>query len=254
MNRYVANKLFVLFDRSIGIFLRTIYRVTVLPFLFSTHPSLQQILERKSIERSAEFVIAHMPIALVFRNRNEVWDYCLKKFDLTPGGTSPTHTSLILEFGVYKGYTINYFAKSAPTTRIIGFDSFEGLQEDWVGTKRPKGYFDLNGVLPRVAPNVELVRGWFEDSLPKWLLTSRKPGDVIRIIHIDSDTFDAALFVMKTILSVTSEETIFIFDEYLGYNGWEYGEHRAVEEISKMFGKRASYLAVANQCVALVFI
>lgn len=253
MNRYLRNIFFILFDRSIGILLRTIYRVTVLPFLFSTHPSLQQILERKSIERSAEFVVTNMPAALVFKNRNEVWDYCIEKLGLVPGGSVATNSSLILEFGVYKGYTINYFAKSAPATRIIGFDSFEGLQEDWVGTKRPKGYFDLKGVLPRVAPNVELVKGWFEDSLPKWLSTSGKPAGVIRIVHIDSDTFEAALFIMKTILQFTSKDTIFIFDEYLGYNGWENGEHRAVEEISKISGKSAKYIAVANQCVALVF-
>ena len=34
--------------------------------------------------------------------------------------------------------------------KIYGFDSFEGLKEDWVGTSVPKGTFNLNKKIERL--------------------------------------------------------------------------------------------------------
>lgn len=41
-----------------------------------------------------------------------------------------TIEGLIMEFGVYSGRTINHMANLTNKT-IYGFDSFEGLPEDW---------------------------------------------------------------------------------------------------------------------------
>ena len=51
-----------------------------------------------------------------------------------------------LEFGVHVGTTINFFSNYV--NKIYGFDSFEGLREDWYGTTSPKGRFNLNKKLP----------------------------------------------------------------------------------------------------------
>jgi len=63
-----------------------------------------------------------------------------------------------LEFGVYTGFTINFFSKFFDT--IYGFDSFEGLREDWTGTKNPRGTFNLNKKIPKLNKNVIPVVGW----------------------------------------------------------------------------------------------
>ena len=68
----------------------------------------------------------------------------------------------VLEFGVYKGGMINYQARKFPGLNFIGFDSFEGLQEQWSGMA-PERTFDLGGKLPKVRPNVSLVKGWFAE-------------------------------------------------------------------------------------------
>jgi hypothetical protein len=49
-----------------------------------------------------------------------------------------------LEFGVYRGHSIRFWSQMNrdPQSRFIGFDSFEGLPEDWLG-KHTKGTFDV---------------------------------------------------------------------------------------------------------------
>mgnify|MGYP000079224382 CR=1 FL=1 len=73
-----------------------------------------------------------------------------------------------LEFGVWQGGSINFFSSKFPNSQFYGFDSFEGLPENW----RPgfeKGTFSLNGMLPKVNANVKLIPGWFNESLPYFL-------------------------------------------------------------------------------------
>ena len=68
-----------------------------------------------------------------------------------------------LEFGVWLGRSINQSAERLRTledgTRIYGFDSFQGIPEDWTGTGSPAGSFSSEGVLPKVESNVELIVG-----------------------------------------------------------------------------------------------
>ena len=72
---------------------------------------------------------------------------------------------LHLEFGVYKGDSINHFAELTPGTTWYGFDSFEGLPEAWtLGAKA--GAFSIGGHLPPVRANVRLTKGFFDATLP----------------------------------------------------------------------------------------
>ncbi len=45
---------------------------------------------------------------------------------------------LVLEFGVSRGTTINHIAKKLPNQTVYGFDSFEGLPEEWQLNKKKK--------------------------------------------------------------------------------------------------------------------
>lgn len=74
---------------------------------------------------------------------------------------------LILEFGVWMASSINNIALMYPDRWIFGFDSFEGLPEDWSGLF-VKGSFNLDGKLPKVRPNVFLIKGWFSDTIPQF--------------------------------------------------------------------------------------
>lgn len=87
------------------------------------------VLDKRAIESSVDYAEQHMQSAVHFRSQYELWRYVFRK--------RPSQ-GLIAEFGVYKGNSINTFA-SMTTSQIFGFDSFEGLQEDWGGMRARKG-------------------------------------------------------------------------------------------------------------------
>src|SRR5476651_455127 len=102
---------------------------------------------------------------------------------------------LVLEFGVYKRGMINYQARKFPALDFVGFDSFEGLQEQWSGMA-PVRTFDLGGKLPRVRRNVALIKGWFAESGQRW--REKHPrSDTPLLVHIDCDTYASAVDVLQ---------------------------------------------------------
>src|SRR5215831_1234547 len=103
---------------------------------------------------------------------------------------------LALEFGVFKGTTINHLARAAPERHFFGFDSFEGLPEHWTGARYSPVNFDRRGKKPRVPANVSLIKGWFDATLPAFL--AREMGR-IGFIHVDCDIYAST----KTVLELT---------------------------------------------------
>jgi len=131
-----------------------------------------------------------------------------------------------LEFGVWVGTTINYFSKYVNT--IYGFDSFEGLKEDWVGhDNHPKGTFNLNKKLPKLNNNVVPIVGWVQDTLSPFL-EKHKPK--INFVHMDMDTYETTKFVLIKIKPYLIKNSIIAFDELYNYPGWEVGEYKALKE------------------------
>jgi hypothetical protein len=57
---------------------------------------------------------------------------------------------LILEFGVRHGTSIRQLASLTPQNPIYGFDSFEGLPEDW--HQESKEVYSTRGKIPKVPP------------------------------------------------------------------------------------------------------
>ena len=103
---------------------------------------------------------------------------------------------LHLEFGVYKGDSINHFAELAPDVTWYGFNSFEGLPEAWtLGAKT--GAFSIGGNLPPVRGNVRLTKGFFEDTLPGFV--AQHPGAKIALLHIDCDLYSSTVTILKNV-------------------------------------------------------
>jgi hypothetical protein len=139
---------------------------------------------------------------------------------------------MILEFGVWKGHSVNFISKQTTQT-VYGFDSFEGLPEVW-NSDYNAGHFKLKS-LPRVRKNVRLVKGWFNDSLPPFLKENRQP---VAFIHIDCDIYSSTKTVLELLAprirgnnSSGGGGTVIIFDEFYNYPGWQLHEFKAFHEL-----------------------
>lgn len=204
----------------------------------SIQTNLKDLLWHQALNESATYVKPHLKDALVFGNRTELLDFAIKRI---------TVKGLMLEFGVFQGASINYFAEKAPQYKWIGFDSFEGLAEDWTGHHATKGKFSLRGQLPKVHSNVTLIKGWFDKTVPEFF---RINESAVSFLHIDADTYPAAKIILENSVKSLVNGSIIVFDEYLGYPGWLEGEYKAFKEISEKYSIKYKYIGFAtNQCV-----
>jgi hypothetical protein len=149
------------------------------------------------------------------------------KFELLRRAFDRADTSgnrLICEFGVYEGTTVNYIAQMTAKP-VFGFDSFEGLPEQW-SHGLDKGHFAVKK-LPAVRANVVLVKGWFHESLPPFL--ERNSG-MAGFIHIDCDLYSSTKVVFDLLEPRLGPGTVIAFDEYFNYPQWEEGEYKAFNE------------------------
>ena len=157
--------------------------------------------------------------------RKAPFKYLFNYFDDIPEG-------LIIEFGVHVGNTMRVIQHSTDRP-VYGFDSFEGLPEAWSGAGGvPAGHFACE-VPTGFAPNVVLIKGWFEDTLKPFCEGMKScVNNKVAVIHIDCDVYSGA----RTIFNVLKEYDMFqdgsiiIFDEMMGYPDWENGEFKAFNQ------------------------
>lgn len=203
--------------------------------------SLLESVIKESRNSQTEYFLSTMQEALLFRHREELWAFAASQVK--------SERPILTEFGVNEGHSVNFFSTLLPMAEIYGFDSFEGLQEDWSGTNLKKGSLDLKGRLPKVRSNVTLIKGWFEETVEPWLETTSP--EYIGLIHIDSDTYAPANYVLNILRKQMGPGTIVIFDEYFGYPGWKNHEFKAWQELVQSFDVEYSYIAVAECSVAI---
>ncbi len=134
--------------------------------------------------------------------------------------------TLWLEFGVASGKSINYISQFTNNT-VYGFDSFKGLPEKW-RDGFDKGAFNMNGKLPQVNNNVELIKGWFNKTLINFILTHNKK---ISFIHMDADLYISTKYIFDIVKYYIDDGCIIVFDELLNYPGFfDNGELKAFYE------------------------
>jgi Macrocin-O-methyltransferase (TylF) len=184
-------------------------------------------------EQTARFVIENMPTAPVFPERFALLSHSLEAIDAKSDG-------LYCEFGVYTGATINHIASRTNHT-IHGFDSFEGLPENW-RTGFLKGTFEMNG-LPQVSKNVALYKGWFNESLPGWAMDHPGP---MAFMHLDADLYSSTKTVFEILADRVVPGTVIQFDEYFNYPGWQNGEYKAFKEFVELHDIKFEYIGYCN--------
>lgn len=161
---------------------------------------------------------------------------------LNNGLASHGEDELWIEFGVWKGATINRMAEATKGI-IYGFDSFQGLPEDW-RTGYEAGTFNEEGKMPIVKDNVQLIKGWFDDTLPQFL--KKHASKKASLLHIDCDIYSSTAFVLFSMVSFLKQGTIIVFDELINYPGYDNdkGELRALQEFVDHFNVKFQWIGM----------
>lgn len=165
------------------------------------------------------------------KDRFAVFDAALERVH----GAQP----LYLEFGVYRGRTIRYWASKLrePGARFVGFDSFEGLPEDWQ-SGAGRGSFSV-GTPPTIDdPRVSFVVGWFDETLP----TFEPPEHDQLIVNLDCDLYSSSMCVLEWLATRMPPGTLVYFDDLFNRDH----QWRALCEWLEGSGRRAVPLAMAR--------
>jgi|GEM_PF-179379 len=130
---------------------------------------------------------------------------------------------LYLEFGVASGSSFFWWLQknTHPGSVFRGFDTFEGLPENWGGFKKGAMAFTLEEVnaaspLENLRdPRAGFEKGIFQESLNPFLenngmLVKSKP----KLIHLDADLFSSTLFVLSQLYPYLNAGDILLFDEF----------------------------------------
>ncbi len=180
------------------------------------------------ITRSIKWVSTLPKLPELFFHRWALFDSMIKK--------SKTNRPFY-EFGVWRGesfqYLINNFKKG------YGFDTFQGLPEDWHNEKQ--GKYSAEGTIPEIDEGT-FIAGKFEDTLPTFFAESRP---VASIINFDADLYSSTLCALSYSKSVIDKDTILIFDEFIIHQNWEQDEYKALNEFCSNNNLSYEVLAVS---------
>jgi hypothetical protein len=154
---------------------------------------------------------------------------------------------LYLEFGVFDGAATRYWSRllGNPHSKLHGFDTFEGLPENWL-PQRSKGCFSTGGVVPQIDdPRVRFFRGYFEDTLAGY----RCPSCEVLILNMDADLYSSTKCVLDRLREDIVLGTYIYFDEF-NHQGHEL---RAFDEFISVTGMRFEVVGVTQTLAHVAF-
>ncbi len=120
-----------------------------------------------------------------------------------------------LEFGVWEGLSLRWWVEHLdnPNARFVGFDSFEGLPEQW-RPDYPPGTFAV-GQPPMIDDDrVSFQVGWFNETLPKFEI----PEHDQLVVNIDCTLYSSTATVLEAVEPHLRAGDLIYFDELPEYD------------------------------------
>ena len=171
---------------------------------------------------------------------------------------------LLLDLGVWIGWSTRVIS-DASDRKVYGFDTFEGLVEDWQMDDQilfKRGTFSLSepiaqhlisdtgvslhdGVPGPLGRQVQFIKGSTYDTLAPFL--AERPAAPIMLFHMDLDTYESCLHALETCKERFIEGSILVFDEYLVTNG----EMRAFYEFESRYDLEWKYRSWGLEIMAM---
>ncbi len=127
----------------------------------------------------------------------------------------------LLEFGVFEGNSLRIFSEynAHPDSRFVGFDTFEGLPEDWNSGWGiiEKGSYTTHGSIPQFDdPRVRCIKGYYQDVLDDFLANFSAPGQLV--VHVDCDLYSSSLYVLTMLHKLRELEPLILMDDFSSPN------------------------------------
>jgi hypothetical protein len=140
----------------------------------------------------------------------------------------------VIECGVWRGGMIAGIAEVlGPRRRYYLFDSFEGLPPaqpldgakatQWQANTTGRSYYDNcraemafseKAMRMAGAPQVQFVKGWFNDTLP-----GRAPDEPIALLRLDGDWYDSTMVCLEALYERVVPGGLIILDDYFHWEG-----------------------------------
>jgi hypothetical protein len=166
-------------------------------------------------------------IIWIFKNKNTIefkdfytplrkYDRRLKLYDYVSDKHQLKTTAInYLEFGVASGASFKWWLKNNgnPNSTFNGFDTFEGLPEDW-GTYN-KGAMSSN--MPQIDDQRgHFIKGLFQDTLTAFIKEKNAllNQSTKKIIHMDADLYSATAFALSQLYPFLNKGDLILFDEF----------------------------------------
>ena len=173
----------------------------------------------KSSHKSHEFVrsfswafsIGRLP--KLYFNRWKFFDAIVKQ---------SFRTRPFYEYGVWRGHSFKYLIKTFK--KGFGFDTFEGLPEDWYEEKM--GTYSSYGNIPEIEGG-QFIAGKFQDTLPLFFSKNRP---LASLINFDADLYTSTIFALNYSRPIIDKHTILVFDQFIINKNWEEDEFKALNE------------------------
>jgi hypothetical protein len=155
-----------------------------------------------------------------------------------------------LEFGVCRGASMKWWVEQNKNTdtAFYGFDTFEGLPEDW-GTAFKKGAMSAN--VPDIDDSrVHFFKGLFQDTLPDFIKTHPMDTGKRKVVHLDADLFSSTLYALSSLSNYLKPGDIVLFDEFNVPNH----EYYALSIFQKTFYREFKLIGAVNNYYQAAFI
>lgn len=130
----------------------------------------------------------------------------------------------IMEIGVYNAYNSNLMIETAgifhPKNEIeyFGFDLFEDIDDEEIRkehSKKPNTEAQIREKLGVTRANVQLYRGYTQDTLPVFVEQCRRVGKTMDFIFIDGGhLLETISSDWENVEKLMNDATIVIFDDY----------------------------------------
>lgn len=180
--------------------------------------------------------------------------YCLKKY------LSNLH-GLILEFGVSYGYTLDLISEFT-NENVYGFDTFSGIEKigNWKNVQTSindkgipetveqldKTEYKKTGIIKKFNKNVKFVKGYFDETLPDFLLNMNKK---ISFIHIDCSFYQSTKDVLENCYNYLDTETILVFNTFINISFYKEGELLAFYEFINKYNIKYEFIGIYSNII-----